>query len=181
MSTGHGAPADILLSAIAEHAKDGPMQQLLRLAVGRETLVIPIEVVREILEVGRMTPLPQTPPFVRGVMNLRGAVVPVVDLGARFGLGITELGRRTAIIVVEAKGDDDYDRLIAGVLVDAVYEVLEVDSKRIEPAPSLGVAISPEFLAGMVNVRGSYAALLNLDQVLSPAALSALMAAPQPA
>ncbi|WP_197418113.1 chemotaxis protein CheW [Paucibacter sp. KCTC 42545] len=172
---GQGAPADLVRGAMAAQAKAGPMQQLLRMAVGRETLVVPIETVREILEVGRLTPLPQTPDFVRGVMNLRGAVVPVIDLNARFGFGRTELGRRSAIIVVEAKGDDEHGRLIAGVLVDAVFEVLEVDSQRIEPAPTLGVAIAADFLAGMVNVRGSYAALLNLDQVLSPAALAALM------
>ncbi len=173
------APADRLRGAIAEQAAAGPMCQMLRLAVGHETLVVPIEAVREILEVGRMTPLPQTPDFVRGVMNLRGAVVPVIDLGARFGFGPTVIGRRSAIIVVEAKGDEDFDRLIAGVLVDAVFEVLDVDSKRIEPVPSLGVGVAGEFLAGMVNVASGYAALLNLDQILSPVALSALIAEAQ--
>jgi purine-binding chemotaxis protein CheW len=181
MNTANGAPADLLRGAIAEQAAAGPMRQLLRLAVSHEILVVPIEAVREILEVGRMTPLPQTPDFVRGVMNLRGAVVPVIDLGARFGFGPTTIGRRTAIIVVEAKGDDDYDHLVAGVLVDAVYEVLDVDSKRIEAVPTLGVAIAGEFLAGMINVRDGYAALLNLDQVLSPVALSALIAESQAA
>lgn len=179
MNKAKDAPADLLRGAMSDMASAGPMRQLLRLAVGRETLVVPIEVVREILEVGRMTPLPQTPDFVHGVMNLRGAVVPVIDLGARFGFGPTQVGRRTAIIVVEAKGDDDFESLIAGVLVDAVYEVLDVDSKRIEPVPTLGVAIAGEFLAGMVNVRDGYAALLNLDQVLSPVALSHLIAASQ--
>ena len=115
-----GAPADLLRGAIAAEETAGPMRQLLRLAVGQETLVVPIEAVREILEVGRLTPLPKTPDFVRGVMNLRGAVVPVIDLGARFGFGSSTLGRRSAIIVVEAKGDDDFGGLIAGVLVDAV-------------------------------------------------------------
>ena len=172
-------PADRLRGAIAEQATAGPICQMLRLAVGAETLVVPIEAVREILEVGRMTPLPQTPDFVRGVMNLRGAVVPVIDLGARFGFGATVIGRRSAIIVVEASGNDDFDRLVAGMLVDAVYEVLDVDSKRIEAVPSLGVGVAAEFLAGMVNVASGYAALLNLDQVLSPVALSALIAQAQ--
>lgn len=176
-----GAPADLLRGAIAEAAQAGPPLQMLRMAVGRENLAVPISAVREILEVGRMTPLPQTPDFVKGVMNLRGAVVPVIDLGARFGFGSTQIGRRSAIIVVEARGDEDHDRLIAGVLVDAVYEVLEVDSHRIEVAPSLGVAVAAEFIAGMINVAGGYAVLLNLDQVLSPAALSRLIAESQDA
>jgi purine-binding chemotaxis protein CheW len=179
MNKAKDAPADLLRGAISEMAGAGPIRQLLRLAVARETLLVPIEMVREILEVGRMTPLPQTPDFVHGVMNLRGAVVPVIDLSARFGFGPTHIGRRTAVIVVEAKGDDDFERLIAGVLVDAVYEVLDVDTHRIEPVPTLGVAIAAEFLAGMVNVRDGYAALLNLDQVLSPVALSQLIAAAQ--
>ncbi|WP_310387872.1 chemotaxis protein CheW [Roseateles sp.] len=177
--TNRDAPADRLRGGIAEQAAAGPMCQLLRLAVGPETLVVPIEAVREILEVGRMTPLPQTPDFVRGVMNLRGAVVPVIDLGARFGFGPTAIGRRSAIIVVEAKGDEDFDRLIAGMLVDAVFEVLDFDTQRIEAVPSLGVGVAAEFLAGMVNLAGAYAALLNLDQVLSPVALSALIAEAQ--
>jgi len=176
-----GAPADLLRGAIAEAEQAGPPLQMLRMAVGRENLTVPISAVREILEVGRMTPLPQTPDFVRGVMNLRGAVVPVIDLGARFGFGPTHIGRRSAIIVVEARGDEDFDRLIAGVLVDAVYEVLEVDSHRIETAPSLGVGVAAEFIAGMINVAGGYAVLLNLDQVLSPAALSQLIAESQDA
>jgi purine-binding chemotaxis protein CheW len=179
IKTSREGPADLLRGGIAEQAAAGPMCQMLRLAVGAETLVVPIEAVREILEVGRMTPLPQTPDFVRGVMNLRGAVVPVIDLGARFGFGATEIARRTAIIVVEAKGDDDFDRLVAGLLVDAVFEVLDVDSKRIEAVPNLGVGVAAEFLAGMVNVASGYAALLNLDQVLSPVALSALIAEAQ--
>jgi len=172
-------PADRLHGARLEASQAGPSQQLLRLAVGRENLAVPISAVREILEVGRLTPLPQTPDFVRGVMNLRGAVVPVIDLGARFGFGASTLGRRSAIIVVEARGDDDFDRLIAGVLVDAVFEVLEVDAHRIEAAPHLGVGIASEFIAGMVHVNGSYAVLLNLDQTLSPAALCQLIAASQ--
>jgi purine-binding chemotaxis protein CheW len=156
-------------------------RQLLRLACGRENLVVPIDAVREILEVGRLTPLPQTPDFVHGVMNLRGSVVPVVDLNARFGFGPAVLGRRSAIVVVETSASEHQEKLIAGLLVDAVYEVLEVDEKSVEPVPTLGVAIASDFLAGMVNIRGRYAPLLNLNQVLAPETLAGLIGAYQTA
>jgi len=154
---------------------DMATRQLLRLACAGEHLVVPIDAVREILEVGRMTPLAQTPDFVHGVMNLRGSVVPVIDLGARFGFGRTQLVRRSAVVVVEAQTADMHERLVAGLLVDAVYEVIEIDAHDIEATPALGVAVASEFLSGMVNVRGQYAPLLNLNQVLSTDVLADLI------
>lgn len=150
-------------------------RQLLSLASAGERLTVPIAQVREILEVGRLTPLPQTPDFVHGVMNLRGSVVPVIDLSARCGHGRTVLARRSAIVVVETAPSEPSERLIAGLLVDAVYEVLDISPDMIEAVPSLGVAIPPEFLAGMVQVHGRYAPLLNLNLVLAPDALAHLI------
>lgn len=151
------------------------LRQLLRLSCRQQALLVPIDVVREILEVGRLTPLPQTPPFVRGVMNLRGVVIPVIDLCARFGLGATELSRRSAVVVVEVRDDASAQSLPMGLLVDAVYEVLDVDTGAVEPVPALGLAIPVQFVAGMVNVRDRYAALINLPAALSPADLSGLI------
>jgi purine-binding chemotaxis protein CheW len=152
-------------------------RQLLRLAVGGEICVAPINVVREILEVGRITPIPRTPDFVRGVMNLRGAVVPVIDLAARLGFAPTQLGRRSCIVVMEASGDDEHGRLVAGLLVDAVYEVLDTHTSDIEPVPPLGTRIAPEFLSGIARARGRIAELLAPERVLAPAALAHLISA----
>jgi purine-binding chemotaxis protein CheW len=152
-------------------------RQLLRLSVAGEALLVPIEAVHEILEVTRMTRVPKSPPFLRGVMNLRGAVVPVVDLAARFGFSPAVLARRSAIVVVEARGEEPQQSLVAGLLVDAVYEVLDFPHERLEAVPSLGIAIPTGFVAGMVNLPSGYGALLSLEQVLAPAALAALMEA----
>jgi purine-binding chemotaxis protein CheW len=158
-----------------ESAVPGTIRQLLRLAVGSETCVTPIDAVHEILEAGRLTPLPRTPAFVRGVMNLRGAVVPVIDLAARLGAAPSTLGKRSCIVVMEAGGDEEHGTLVAGLLVDAVYEVLDVALEDIEPVPPLGTRIAPEFLSGMVRTRGQIASLLAPERVLAPAALAELI------
>lgn len=150
------------------------LDQLLRLASGGERLAVPIGSVREILEVGRLTPVPRTPDFIRGVMNLRGAVVPVLDLSARLGLQNTTLARRSAIVVVESRSTEA-QTLVVGLLVDSVYEVLDIVGQRIEAVPSLGVAIPGGFLHGMVNVKGGYVAILNLLQLLDLDTLARLI------
>ncbi len=141
-------------------------RQLLRLAAAGEQFVAPIEAVREILEVGRLTAIPHTPSFMRGVMNLRGAVVPVIDLASRFGDTTAAVGRRSCIVVVEGGATDTGSALLAGLLVDAVYEVMDVDAAEIEAVPSLGTKVAPEFLAGMIRSRGAILGLLDLDHVL---------------
>lgn len=163
------------MSARLDDAAPLATRQMLRLACLQEWLLVPIEAVREILEVGRMTPVPQTPAFVHGVMNLRGAVIPVVDLSARFGFEPTVLGRRSAIVVVQVADEAGRPPLSMGLLVDAVYEVLDVDPAQIEPVPPLGMTVPAQFVAGMVNVRDRYASLLNLDLTLSPAVLARLI------
>ena len=153
---------------------EASLDQLLRLASGGERLAVPIGSVREILEVGRLTPVPRTPDFIRGVMNLRGAVVPVLDLSARLGLQGTVLARRSAIVVVESRSAEG-QTLVVGLLVDAVYEVLDIAGQRIETVPSLGVAIPGGFLHGMVNVKDGYVAILNLLQLLDLDTLARLI------
>lgn len=163
------------------------VQSLLRMAVGVETLAVPIEHVREILEVSRLTPLPRTPSFVRGVMNLRGAVVPVIDLAARLGLPPAVLGRRSCIVVVESPQAAALDEaaetleevsgsLVVGLLVDAVYEVFDTTAQRIENVPSLGTRIAAEMLAGMARARGDVIGLLALSRVLDTQELTAMIA-----
>lgn len=167
-------------------AMDG-VQSLLRMAVGPEILAVPIEHVREILEVSRLTPLPRTPSFVRGVMNLRGAVVPVIDLPARLGLPTTVIGRRSCIVVVESPQAGILDEasetleevsgsLVVGLLVDAVYEVYDTAVNRIEPVPALGTRIAADMLAGMTRARGEVIGLLALARVLSTQELTEMIA-----
>ncbi len=153
---------------------DASLDQLLSLASGGERLAVPIGSVREILEVGRLTPVPRTPGFVRGVMNLRGAVVPVIDLAARLGLRVTPLERRSAIVVVESQACAP-QRLVVGLLVDAVYEVLDLSAQHMEAVPSLGVAVPGVFLHGMIHAKGGYVAVLNLAQVLDPETLARMI------
>lgn len=165
------------MTALTDAPERVAWRQMLRLACVQQCLLVPIDAVREILEVGRMTVIPQTPDFVRGVMNLRGAVIPVIDLAARFGFGLTTLGRRTAIVVMQVTEEAGRPPLLMGLLVDAVYEVLDVDTARIEAVPALGMTVPAQFVAGMVNVRDTYACLLNLDHTLSPQVLSRLIGA----
>ena len=153
-------------TATAVALADAAPRQLLRLAAAGEQFVVPIEAVREILEVGRLTAIPHTPSFVRGVMNLRGAVVPVIDLASRFGDATAAVGRRSCIVVVEAGDADAGLALLAGLLVDAVFEVMDIDATDIEAVPSLGTKVAPEFLAGMIRSRGVILGLLDLEHVL---------------
>ena len=127
----------------------------------------------EILQVGRLTPMPRTPAFVRGVMNLRGAVVPVIDLGARLGLGAADLGRRSCIVIVEVAQADPADPpLVAGLLVDAVFEVLQREPTAIEPAPELGTTVAQRFLHGITRAEGQLVGVLALPTLLAVADLA---------
>jgi purine-binding chemotaxis protein CheW len=137
---------------------------------------VPIERVREILKVSQLTVLPLMPTFVRGVMNLRGAVVPVIDLGARLGGAPTILARRTCVVIVEQRSADGASQTL-GVLVDAVHEVVEAAGTDIEPVPQLGTEIASEFLAGMARLRGEIVPVLAMERVLDEDALTQAIAA----
>jgi purine-binding chemotaxis protein CheW len=121
--------------------------------------------VKEIIEYGNLTEIPMMPAFIRGVINLRGSVVPVIDLSARFGGRPTELGRRTCIVIVEVQ--DDEARHDIGIMVDAVSEVLDIPGSEIEPPPSFGARIRADFIFGMGKVAGKFVIILNIDRVLS--------------
>ncbi len=160
---------------------EGPSNlQFLRFALERELCALRIDAVREILEVGQLTPLPLMPEFVRGVMNLRGAVVPVIDLRARLGMPLTEIGRRTCVIIVDVaaatEGDDeDPSRQTLGILVDAVHEVFDVHPDHVDPVPRLGTRIRPQFIRSMVRVREQATPELDLATVLDTRELSTLI------
>ncbi|MFZ4535911.1 chemotaxis protein CheW [Propionivibrio sp.] len=145
--------------------KDEAPTQYLTFALGGEMFAVGILNVKEIIEYGNLTEIPMMPAFIRGVINLRGAVVPVIDLAARFGGKSTELGKRTCIVIVEVPdGDTRHD---IGIMVDAVSEVLEIPSSEIEPPPSFGAKIRADFIFGMGKVAGKFVIILEINKVLS--------------
>jgi purine-binding chemotaxis protein CheW len=140
-------------------------QQFLTFVLGGEMYALAILNVKEIIEYGNITEIPMMPTFIRGVINLRGAVVPVVDLAARFGGKASEVQRRTCIVIVEMLQDEA--KLDIGIMVDAVSEVLEIARSEIEPPPSFGAKIRADFIDGMGKVAGKFVIILNTQRVLS--------------
>ncbi|WP_446809529.1 chemotaxis protein CheW [Methylomonas sp. 2BW1-5-20] len=148
--------------------------QYLTFTLGGELYALGILSSKEIIDYGNLTEVPMMPAFVRGVINLRGSVVPVVDLQARFGKGATPVAKRTGIVIVEAAGDDEDSSQDLGIIVDAVNEVVEISQEDIEPAPSFGTGIRPDFISGMAKRNGRFVILLNVSKVLSVDEMAAL-------
>ncbi len=146
--------------------------QYLTFLLGNEMFAMDILGIKEIIEYGSLTTVPMMPEFIRGVINLRGAVVPVVDLSARFVRPATEVTRRTCIVIIEA--DNEGETQDIGVVVDAVSEVLEIAAANIEPAPSFGAKIRADFISGMGKVKDKFVIILDADKVLSVDELSML-------
>ncbi len=132
--------------------------------------------VREIIEHETVTRVPSTPGFVRGVINLRGAVVPVVDLARKFALPESPVTKRTCIVIVEA--ESERERVVMGVLADAVNQVVDFGSGDIEPPPSFGAPIRVDFLKGLGKLGDAFVLVLDTDRVLSTDELSGVAAAP---
>jgi len=143
----------------------GDTHQYLTFTLGGEMFAVGILNVKEIIEYGNLTEIPMMPSFIRGVINLRGAVVPVVDLAARFGGKASAVQRRTCIVIVEVQQDDAKHDI--GIMVDAVSEVLEIRAADIEPPPSFGAKIRADFIAGMGKVNGKFVIILQIGRVLS--------------
>ena len=150
----------------------GSPAQYLTFQLGGEMFAVGILNVKEIIEYGHLTEIPMMPAFIRGVINLRGAVVPVIDLAARFGGKTTQVARRTCIVIIEVV-DQDF-RSDIGILVDAVSEVLEIPASEIEPPPSFGAKIRADFIFGMGKVSGKFVIILNINNVLSIEEISML-------
>jgi len=161
----HTASAALVapVSAIAE-----PGQYLTFMLAG-EVFAIGILAIKEIIEYHSLTEVPMMPACVRGVINLRGAVVPVMDPLARFGRKSSDVTKRTCIVIVETEVENEgrLERQVIGVVVDAVNEVLEIASSDIEPAPAFGARIRSEFIQGVGKVKGKFVILLNVNHVLS--------------
>ena len=160
------------LSAVAAPAKPADHKQYLTFMLGGEVFAIGILCIKEIIEYAGLTEVPMMPECIRGVINLRGAVVPVLDLSARFGKKAGEVTKKTCIVIVEVQsGEERHDM---GVVVDAVNAVLEIPASEIEPPPAFGAKIRTDFIEGMGKVDGKFVILLNVNRVLSVAEIGAM-------
>lgn len=139
--------------------------QYLTFMLGGEMFAIGILAVKEIIEYGGLTEVPMMPECIRGVINLRGAVVPVLDLAARFGKAATTVTKRTCIVIVEIANSGEQQ--VVGVMVDAVNAVLDIAAADVEPPPAFGAKIRTDFIEGMGKVNGKFVILLNLGEILS--------------
>ncbi len=139
--------------------------QYLTFLLGGEMFAIPILNIKEIIEYGHLTTVPMMPAFIRGVINLRGSVVPVVDLAVRFGRKAGDVTRRTCIVIIEIESADEKQDV--GVVVDTVNEVLEIPAAEIEPPPSFGARIRADFIRGMGKINGKFVIILAVNHVLS--------------
>lgn len=150
--------------------------QFLTFLLGKEMFGVGILGIKEIIEYRTPTDVPMMPPALRGVINLRGAVVPVVDLQQRFGRAASDVTKRTCIVIVEVANGNE--RQVLGLLVDAVSEVLEIAAADITPAPAFGAGIRREFIHGMGKVGERFVILLNADAALSTQEFVAMAGAP---
>jgi len=148
----------------AAHAVE-EQTQYLTFMLGSEVLGMGICAIKEIVEYHSLTVVPLMPECIRGVMNLRGAVVPVMDLSARLGRRPAQVTKRTCIVIVEIERDDV--RQEVGVMVDAVNQVLDIPTSEIEPPPTFGARIRTDFIQGMGKVAGKFVILLDVNHVLS--------------
>jgi purine-binding chemotaxis protein CheW len=154
----------------SEHAP----AQYLTFMLGGESFATGILAIKEIIEYGGVTTVPMMPDCVRGVINLRGAVVPVMDLSVRLGRPATAVTKRTCIVIVELAVIGE--RHVVGMLVDAVNAVLDIPAADIEPPPSFGAKIRSDFIAGMGKVNGRFVILLDVNSVLATEEVAAMVA-----
>ena len=131
--------------------------------------------IKEIIEYGGITRIPMTPPSIRGVLNLRGNVVPIIDLAERLECGSGDVSRRTCVIITEVK--DEGEVMDIGFVVDSVEQVVGIHEDHIEAAPAFGAEIKSEYICGMGNVDEKFVVLLDMDTVFSVTELTALVEA----
>jgi purine-binding chemotaxis protein CheW len=146
-------------------ATESSPAQYLTFVLGEEVFAMDIRAVREIIQHAAMTVVPLMPGFMRGVINLRGAVVPVIDLQLRFGRSTTQVGKKTCIVIFDASHEGE--KMELGLMVDAVSEVIEIAADAIEPPPQFGTSIAREFIAGLGKVGGKFIVILRPETALS--------------
>lgn len=146
--------------------------QYLTFKLADEIFALDVAKVREILEYTSITKVPQTPEFMRGVINLRGSVVPVIDMRLKFGMTSTEQTINTCIIVVEVTLDGD--TTVLGALADSVQEVVEMEPELIEPAPHIGTRLKTDFIKGMGKHEDQFVMILDIDKVFTESEMASL-------
>jgi purine-binding chemotaxis protein CheW len=144
--------------------------QYLTFSLGSERYAVDVSQVREVLELNAITRVPKAPEYMRGVINLRGSVVPVVDLKIKFGLEKTEKTVDTCIIVTEVNIDGEV--VVLGALADSVQEVIELDDGSIEPPPKIGTRLNTEIIRGMGKHGGDFLIILDIDKIFSAEEIS---------
>ncbi|MBF0340132.1 MAG: chemotaxis protein CheW [Magnetococcales bacterium] len=147
--------------------------QFLTFHLDREVFAIDISKIKEVLEFSSVTKIPRTPDFMCGVINLRGSVVPVVDLRLKFGMSKSEKTVNTCIIIIDVIQEEGGTTVI-GAMADSVKEVVELDPNQIEPAPKIGTGLRTDFIRGMGKQGNHFVILLDTDKVFSSAELSLL-------
>jgi len=150
------------------------IRQYLTFKLNSEVFALDVATVREVLDFTTVTKIPRTPEFMRGVINLRGSVVPVVDLRLAFGMSATEKTVSTCIIVMEVRLEGE--TTVIGALADSVEEVIDLEPEQIEPAPKIGASIKTDFIRGMGKRESRFLMILDIDRVFSAEELQGLQA-----
>lgn len=145
--------------------------------LGNEEYGLEILRVREIIGIIDITPLPQTPDYVKGVINLRGKIIPVIELRSKFSMPSVPYTEQTCVIVVEVSEDDSTDQFQMGVIVDNVSEVLDIAREQIEPPPDFGCRINTDYILGMGKVKERVVILLDINKVMTEAEIESLQGA----
>ena len=148
--------------------------QYLTFTLDNEQYAIGVAKVREVLEHTKITKLPRTAEFMKGIINLRGAGVPVIDLRLKFGLPETPITKDTSIIVMEVDSLDG--TVVVGALADAVHEVVEIDEKAVEPAPRFGTRLAAEYIKGVGKRDDLFIIILDIDRIFNAEEISAIAA-----
>ena len=153
----------------------------LTFSLGRESYGLPVLGVREIIRLCPITPVPRMPEYIKGVINLRGKVIPILDLRAKFQLSIESYGERACIIVVQI-GAPPAPIMLMGAIVDAVEEVVQLGETELEPTPDFGGTPNTDYILGMATIHGGVKTLLHLDKVFLKEGLLTLVpsSAPNP-
>lgn len=148
--------------------------QYLTFTLDNEQYAIGVAKVREVLEHTKITKLPRTAEFMKGIINLRGAGVPVIDLRLKFGLPETPITKDTSIIVMEVDSLDG--TVVVGALADAVHEVVEIDEKSVEPAPRFGTRLAAEYIKGVGKKDDLFIIILDIDRIFNAEEINAIAA-----
>ncbi len=150
-------------------------KQYLTFSLGEELFAVSILVIKEIIQYGQITTVPLMPPHIRGVIHLRGAVVPVIDLSVRFGRAAAQVDKRTCIVMIEVIHEGESHDI--GIMVDAVSAVVDICADQIEPAPSFGAEVRADFIQGMGRLGERFVIILDVARTFSLGELASLDAA----